>query len=165
MCLDLLFVEQNMDYIMSEKKEIISSEHEIRVNKIKEMQEHGIQPWPSYKKVTSTCQQAKDSFVEENTEVFEIAGRLMTKREHGKTVFANIQDRSGSIQIYIKKDALEENAFENFKKFFDAGDIVWAKGTIFKTRMGEVTLKVQEVSLLSKCLYPLPEKYHGLTDT
>jgi lysyl-tRNA synthetase, class II len=153
---------------MSTEKEIKvegRSEHEIRVEKVQEMQEHGMQPWPSFKKITATCKQAKDSFVEESTEVFAIAGRLMTKREHGKSIFANIQDLSESIQIYIKKDALEENAFENFKKFFDVGDIVWAKGTVFKTRMGEVTLKVQEVSLLSKCLHPLPEKYHGLTDT
>jgi lysyl-tRNA synthetase, class II len=149
-----------------QREEQISSEHEVRLAKIEEMKEHGMVPWPSFKPVSSTCSEAKESFVEEEecSDKIQIAGRLMSKREHGKTIFCNIQDRSGTLQIYIRKDALDEKIFENFKHFFDLGDIVWFDGTIFKTRMGEVTLKATDVSLLSKSLHPLPEKYHGLSD-
>lgn len=151
-------------------QESVSGEHEIRVAKLKEMEVAGIKPWPEFKPVTITCKQAVSEFEEsgdnevDNKKEYQLAGRLMSRREHGKTIFANIQDRSGSIQVYIRKDAIGEKNFDNFKKFFDVGDIIWVKGTIFKTRMGEVTTKVQELELLSKCLYPLPEKYHGLVD-
>jgi len=149
---------------MAEKD--ISREYEVRVEKVKEMEAACLKPWPSFKPVTATCQQAVESFVdgEENEKPFELAGRMMARREHGKTIFANIQDRSGSIQVYIKKDNVGDKTFEQFTKFFDVGDIIWVKGPIFKTKLGEITIKANELSLLSKCLRPLPEKFHGLVD-
>ncbi|MFC1894770.1 lysine--tRNA ligase [Candidatus Dependentiae bacterium] len=142
------------------------TEHEIRVQKVQKMIKEGKSPWPYYKKVDSTCKNAISDFEKElsDTKEYCLAGRLMSRREHGKTVFGNIMDRSGNIQIYVRKDALDKNDFELFKNMIDVGDIVWVKGTVFKTRMGEVTLKVESISLLSKCLHPLPEKYHGLVD-
>lgn len=145
------------------------NEHEIRVAKVKKMQEEGISPWPCYKPVSATVAQGVAQFLETDDQAtqpeFELAGRLMTRRDHGKTFFCHIQDRSGSVQMYLKKDELGEQNFDHFKHHIDIGDIVWVKGYFFKTRMGEVTVHVKELTLLSKCLHPLPEKYHGLTDT
>ncbi|MCK4517394.1 lysine--tRNA ligase [Candidatus Babeliales bacterium] len=152
------------------KKEVterdLSAEHEIRVQKVEQLKAAGEQAWPEYKPVTATCQQALSEFVdgEESEKVYELAGRLTSRREHGKTIFGNISDRSGAIQLYIRKDNIGEELFEKFKKFFDVGDIVWVRGSLFKTRLGEVTVKVEQIELLSKCLHPLPEKYHGLVD-
>ena len=116
--------------------------------------------------MNSTCEKALSEFQEDSeiSKTYELGGRLVSRREHGKTIFGNISDRSGSIQLYIRKDNIGEEAFEKFKKFFDVGDIVWVKGALFKTRLGEVTVKVEEIELLSKCLHPLPEKFHGLVD-
>lgn len=155
----------------------LSHEHEVRVAKVKEMESAGVQPWPEFKPVTATCAQAREEYeksplvtnehgaqVHSLAKEFQLGGRLMARREHGKTVFGNIQDRSGSLQIYIKKDAIGDAVFEQLQKFFDVGDIVWVRGTLFTTKMGEVTVKVEEIVLLSKCLHALPEKYHGLVD-
>ncbi len=143
-----------------------SNEHEIRLAKVKKMQEEGINPWPSYKPVDVTTQQALEAFGKNpaSTDEHTLAGRLLIKRDHGKTFFGIIQDRAGRIQIYIKKDDLGDAAFEHFKKFIDIGDIVWVRGSLFVTKMGETTVKVSQIDLLSKCLHPLPEKFHGLTD-
>lgn len=142
------------------------NEHEMRIAKVKKMQEEGISPWPSYKPVCTTITQGVAQFLEtgDESKEYELAGRIMTKRDHGKTFFCHIQDRSGSVQIYIKKDEIGEQAFEHFKHHIDAGDTLWIKGFFFRTKMGEVTVHVKELTLLSKSLHPLPEKYHGLTD-
>jgi len=92
-----------------------------------------------------------------------VAGRVMLKRVMGKASFLTIQDLSGRIQLYVQKDAIGEAAYEDFKKW-DLGDIVGASGTLFKTKTGELTVQCGEIRLLSKCLRPLPEKFHGLTD-
>ena len=92
-----------------------------------------------------------------------VAGRVMLKRVMGKASFLTIQDLSGRIQLYVQKDAIGEAAYEDFKKW-DLGDIVGAVGTLFKTKTGELTVQCSEIRLLSKCLRPLPEKFHGLTD-
>ena len=92
-----------------------------------------------------------------------IAGRMMLKRVMGKAAFATLQDLSGRIQIYVQKDAVGEDTLNAFKHW-DIGDILGAVGTMFKTKTGELTVKVSELRLLSKCLRPLPEKFHGLTD-
>jgi lysyl-tRNA synthetase class 2 len=92
-----------------------------------------------------------------------VAGRVMLKRVMGKASFLTIQDLSGRIQLYVQKDAIGEAAYEDFKKW-DLGDIVGASGTLFKTKTGELTVQCSEIRLLSKCLRPLPEKFHGLTD-
>ena len=142
------------------------NEEQVRQAKVKKMMEEGINPWSYYKPVSATCAQVIHDFQKDisDSKQYTLAGRLMAKREHGKTVFGNIQDCSGSIQLYIKKDDVGEKDFDFFQKMIDVGDIVWVKGTVFKTKMGEITLKVEQISLLSKCLHPLPEKYHGLVD-
>jgi len=143
-----------------------SNEHEIRVAKAQAMLKEGSTPWAPFKPVTHTSQQALDEF-ESNPDqerVYELAGRLITMRDHGKTFFAKIQDRHGKIQLYLKKDIIGNEQFEYFKKEIDTGDIIWVKGPLFKTKTNEVTVKVQEFTLLSKCLHPLPEKWHGLVD-
>jgi len=146
-------------------EQISLDEHKIRLEKVKQMQEKGINPWPSFKPVTATCTQVLDEFKDDETEKeYKLAGRLITIRDHGKTFFAHLQDRSGKIQIYIRKDLLNEKDFEIFTNYIDVGDIIWVKGNSFRTKMGEVTLRVTQLILLSKCLYPLPEKYHGLVD-
>ena len=93
-----------------------------------------------------------------------VAGRMMTRRVMGKASFVHLQDMSGRIQIYVTRDAVGEKAYEEFKKW-DIGDILGAEGALFKTKTGELSVKVDEVRLLAKSLRPLPEKYHGLTDT
>jgi len=145
----------------------VGNEHEIRVEKVHELRKKGIEPWPASKEVTATCAQVHDEFKESadfKSPEYQVAGRLMTIREHGKTIFATIQDPTGQLQIYIRKDAIGDEAFDLVKKFIDTGDIVWCEGTSFKTKMGEITLKISHIVLLSKCLYPLPEKFHGLAD-
>jgi lysyl-tRNA synthetase, class II len=92
-----------------------------------------------------------------------VAGRLMSRREHGKTQFAHIQDETGKLQLYLRKDTLGEQAFANLG-LLDLGDFVGARGEMFRTKTGEVTVNVKELVLLTKSLHPLPEKFHGLTD-
>ena len=107
---------------------------------------------------------SKEELEEKAVEVV-VAGRMMTRRIMGKASFANLQDGSGQVQIYVQRDALPEGFYnEQFKKW-DIGDIVGARGTIFKTNKGELSVKVSSVELLVKSLRPLPEKFHGLTDT
>lgn len=143
-----------------------ATEHAVRLSKVHAMQAAGTEPWPEYKPVSITSAQALENFAktQDSSTAHSLAGRLMSLRDHGKTFFAHLQDRDGQIQLYIKKDALGEEVFENFKKYIDVGDIVFAQGTLFTTKKGEVTLDVSELTLLSKCLHPLPEKYHGLAD-
>jgi lysyl-tRNA synthetase class 2 len=153
------------DHIVQDGQ-IESNEHEIRLAKLQKMQEDGLKPWPAYKPVSHTSAQAIQAFQQDpnTTEKFSLAGRLLIKRDHGKSFFGVIQDRDGRIQIYIKKDEIGETAFEQCKKYIDIGDIIWVSGPIFITKTGERTIKVESLSLLSKCLHPLPEKFHGLTD-
>lgn len=147
----------------SDKQE--SLEYEQRVEKVKKLREMGIEPWPGYKEITATGKQVVSDFVEDGKErKYAVAGRVMTIRLHGKTAFAHIQDSSGRLQIYLKTDVVGEDNFKFFEQFIDIGDIIWCFGHSFKTKMGEITLSVEEFSLLSKCLHPLPEKFHGLTD-
>lgn len=144
---------------------LASNEHKLRIEKIERMRSLGIEPWPAGKEVDATAQQVMDEFDETvPSRVYHCAGRLMTFREHGKTAFAHIQDRTGRLQIYLRQDDIGQEAFDYIKQFVDIGDIIWVKGHSFKTKTGEITLKAQELVLLSKCLYPLPEKFHGLTD-
>jgi len=108
---------------------------------------------------------AKDAAEVETRNVrCKVAGRMMTRRVMGKASFVHLQDMSGRIQIYVTRDAVGEKAYEEFKKW-DIGDILGAEGALFKTKTGELSVKVDEVRLLAKSLRPLPEKYHGLTDT
>ena len=110
-----------------------------------------------------------NQFIKDNYEKFadqevSIAGRLMSKRVMGKASFGHVQDRDGSIQIYVSRDSLGEENYKKFKKL-DVGDLVGVRGVVFTTKMGEISVHAEEVTLLSKSLQILPEKYHGLTDT
>lgn len=141
-----------------------SEEHRVRVEKLQKLRDAGIDPWPNMQPTDATCVQVIDEYTEESEKRYKIAGRLMTIRMHGKTAFAHIQDRTGQLQIYIRKDKVGDKAFDIFEQLIDVGDSIWVEGIAFKTKMGEITLKVEKYILLSKCLYPLPEKFHGLQD-
>lgn len=141
------------------------SEHQLRIAKVEKLAAMGISAWPEGKPVNATCKQVHDEFKDEQpSRIYEVSGRILTMREHGKTMFATIQDRTDRLQIYLKKDDLGEQLFQFIVDFIDIGDVIWVKGTSFRTKTGEVTLKAEDLSLQSKCLYPLPEKFHGLAD-
>lgn len=141
-----------------------SAEHLIRVQKVKELEKQGLSAWPASQEVNATCAQVIEKFTESSASVYTVAGRVLTIREHGKSIFVTIQDESGKLQLYLKQDAVGVQAFDFFKHYIDAGDIIWCKGTAFTTKTGEITLKVDEFALQSKCLHPLPEKFHGIAD-
>ncbi|MGI9290638.1 MAG: OB-fold nucleic acid binding domain-containing protein, partial [Gammaproteobacteria bacterium] len=101
--------------------------------------------------------------LEEDAVEVQVGGRLMTKRVMGKASFATIQDRTGRIQLFLQRDSLPEGRYQSFKSW-DMGDIIWGKGQLFRTKTGELSVRVDEVELLTKSLQPLPEKYHGLSD-
>ncbi len=147
-------------------QETVSQEHDMRVAKVAKLREMGIEPWPAAKDVNATCTEVIQEFPEhQESREYTLAGRVIAKREHGKTCFATIQDPTGKLQLYLRQDVLDEKVYNLFEHFIDLGDIIWCKGTSFRTKMGEITLKVTEFTLLSKSLHPLPEKFHGLTDT
>lgn len=159
---------------MSEKNQeeqnlSLASESHIRREKVKELESMGVSPWPEYKPVDLTADKlseiAKGNGEKEDGKEFAFSGRVMARREHGKTCFLVFQDRTGSIQGYFKKDILGDESFAKLSKFVDTGDYVWIKGSLFLTKTGEPTIKASEWQLTSKCLNPLAEKYHGLTDT
>lgn len=141
-----------------------SQEHEVRLKKLAQLRELGYEPWPASEPINATCAQVGSEFVEGTEKNYQVAGRVMTRRDHGKTFFAHLQDRSGQLQLYIKQDIVGDKQFEIFKDLIDIGDIFWCSGVAFKTKTGEVTLRVQQFKLLSKCLHPLPEKFHGIAD-
>lgn len=140
------------------------NEHELRLETVKKLQEQGIDPWPAAPKVTATCQQVIAAFKPAQEKQYSVAGRLVTRRSHGKTVFAHIQDRSGRLQLYLKQDLVGDEQFAFFNHEISIGDIIFVQGTSFTTKTGEITLKVATFELLAKSLFPLPEKFHGLTD-
>jgi lysyl-tRNA synthetase class 2 len=141
-----------------------SQEHEIRLKKVEELRQKGIEPWPEKKEVSATAWHVVEDFQEEVEHSYSVAGRLIAIRGHGKTAFVKLQDRSGQLQLYFKQDILGDEQFDLFKSYIDLGDIIWVEGTSFRTKTGEITLKVKKFVLLSKCLHPLPEKFHGLAD-
>ena len=137
-----------------------SSEHEVRLGKVKKIIEEGNSPWPASRPVSHTALQAQA--VGATEEAVSLAGRVMTRRDHGKTFFCNLSDRTGTIQLYIKKDLLGDDNFESFKKSIDLGDIILIKGSLFITKTGELTVKVAELHLLSKCLTHFPKNSMAL---
>lgn len=141
------------------------NEYDVRVAKVHRLQQRGIQPWPAECVVTAHVAQICVDFSDEKESLeYQVAGRVMTIREHGKTIFATIQDESGKLQVYVKSDIISPERFAWFKEYIDSGDIVWFKGSAFRTKMGEITLKVIDCMILSKCLRPLPDKFHGIAD-
>lgn len=137
----------------------------IRREKLSELKARGIDPF-SITKYDRTNRSAEivGDFEGFEGRTVKVAGRLMSKRGMGKVMFSDLQDCDGKIQLFIKKDEVGEDKYAMIKKL-DIGDIVGAEGEVFKTKTGEISVKVKEVTLLAKSMLPLPEKYHGLTDT
>ena len=136
----------------------------VRREKLAELQANGKDPFQIMKyDVTHHSQEVKDKFEELEGKTVTLAGRMMSKRVMGKASFCNIQDREGNIQSYVARDSIGEEEYKAFKKM-DIGDIVGLKGEVFKTKTGEISIHAAEVTLLSKSLQILPEKFHGLTD-
>ena len=138
---------------------------QVRRDKLQELQEKGADPFAITK--YDVTQHSMD--IKENYDAFEgkevsIAGRMMFKRVMGKASFCNVRDLKGDIQVYVARDDLGEEAYKDFKKY-DVGDILGVKGFVFQTKTGEITVHAKELTLLSKSLQILPEKFHGLTDT
>ena len=147
------------------QEENLSQLTKVRRDKLKELQESGNDPFQITKyEVNNDSANIKANFdALEGSEV-SIAGRLMSKRGMGKVSFCDLQDKSGRIQLYARRDEMDEAEYNRFKKF-DIGDIVGVKGVVFRTQRGEMSVRVETVTLLSKSLLPLPEKFHGLTNT
>ena len=138
---------------------------QIRRDKLTELQEAGRDPFVITKyDVTHHSSDIRDNYDELEGKEVAIAGRMMSKRVMGKASFCNVQDLKGGIQCYVARDAIGEEPYKDFKKM-DIGDIIGLKGTVFKTKTGEISIHAFELVLLSKSLQILPEKYHGLTNT
>ena len=137
---------------------------QIRRDKLKALQDAGMNPFEITRyDVTHHAQEVKDNFDALEGQTVSLGGRLMSKRGMGKVSFCDLQDKSGRIQIYARRDEMDEEAYNRFKKF-DIGDIVGVRGEVFRTQKGEMSIRAHEITLLSKSLQPLPEKFHGLTD-
>lgn len=138
---------------------------QVRYDKLHELQANGKNPFEITKyDVTYHSTDIKDNFESLEGQEVTVAGRMMFKRVMGKASFCNVQDLKGRIQAYVARDEIGEESYADFKKY-DVGDILGIKGKVFKTQTGEISIHAQEVTLLSKSLQILPEKYHGLTDT
>ena len=137
---------------------------QIRRDKLAALQEAGMNPFEITRyDVTHHAQEVKDQFDQLEGQTVSLAGRLMSKRGMGKVSFCDLKDKSGRIQIYARKDEMDEEAYDRFRKY-DIGDIVGVKGDVFRTQKGEMSIRAHEITLLSKSHQPLPEKFHGLTD-
>ena len=141
-----------------------------RRQKLTDLKDENINPYPNDFRPDTLVDEIFDRFSDQDKEqltgvgeIFSLAGRLMTKRVMGKASFVHIADRKGKIQIYVKGDAVGTDQYDRFKKF-DIGDFIGVKGRVFKTKVGELSIEATEVSLVTKSLRPLPEKWHGLTD-
>ena len=162
--------EENNTKNNEQQEQDVNELIKIRIAKLKELQEKGKDPFQIVKfDNKDNSKDIKEKFVDpvegEEAEPMHvsIAGRLMAKRGHGKASFCDLQDMYGRIQIYVKLDEVGDEAYEEFKKY-DIGDIIGITGNVFKTHMGEISIKVKTIELLSKSLRPLPEKFHGLKD-
>lgn len=152
--------EMNLQELESQ----FSEQEALRREKLVKLQEEGKDPFDVYKvERTHSSKQVKDNFEELEGKEVTVAGRIMSKRGQGKVVFSDIYDRDGKIQLFIKIDEVGEEALKQYKTN-DLGDWVAATGEVFKTKTGEVSVKVKTVELISKSLKPLPEKWHGLKD-
>ncbi|AJI25105.1 lysine--tRNA ligase [Priestia megaterium] len=142
----------------------------VRREKMSNLRDQGIDPFGQRFERTHTSQQLISEYdeltkeqLEENEVPVSLAGRIMTKRGKGKAGFAHVQDLTGQIQLYVRKDAIGEEQYEIFSSV-DIGDLVGVEGVLFKTKVGELSIKVKDFTLLTKALRPLPDKYHGLKD-
>ena len=157
--------QQNKGQGKAEKVQDLNQLRKVRREKLAELVEAGMNPY----EIVTYDQDTHSKEIKENYDTFEgktvsIAGRMMLKRVMGKASFADLQDRDGNIQIYVARDDLGEESYKRFKRM-DVGDIIGVKGIVFTTKMGEISVHAKELTLLSKSLQILPEKFHGLTDT
>jgi len=155
---------------MTEKKEDQNKLVEERRNKLLSMREEGFN-YPISIEIDATVKDLFETYGESTREevsdankTVKIAGRMMAKRIMGKSSFSKVVDSSGSIQLFLNSKNLDEKTYNNFKTY-DVGDIIWVEGVLFRTKTDELTVNVEKIEVLSKSLRPLPEKYHGLTDT
>jgi lysyl-tRNA synthetase class 2 len=155
---------------MTEKKEDQNKLVEERRNKLLSLREEGFN-YPISIEIDATVKDLFETYGESTREevsdankTVKIAGRMMAKRIMGKSSFSKVVDSSGSIQLFLNSKNLDEKTYNNFKKY-DVGDIIWVEGILFRTKTDELTINVGKIEVLSKSLRPLPEKYHGLTDT
>ncbi|MBC7250677.1 MAG: lysine--tRNA ligase [Anaerolineae bacterium] len=138
-----------------------------RLTKLERIRQRGIDPYPPRVRRTHANQEAIAAFEqagEDDELTVSVVGRLMSMRVMGRSTFAHIADGSGRLQIYLRRDDLGEEDYEFFKRDFDLGDIIGVTGPLFRTRTGEITVRVQSFEMLAKSLHPLPEKWHGLKD-
>ncbi len=134
-----------------------------RRDKLAAISAKGIEPFGRHYEATHHAQEVLDGFAELEGKPVKVAGRIMAIRGHGKAGFANIRDMSGQIQLYLRQDVLGDEAYDIVHQF-DLGDIIGAEGEVFRTRTGEISIKVSQFQFLTKALRPLPEKWHGLKD-
>ena len=158
-------MQENNELTAAQEEELLAEQALIRREKLKKLTEEGKNPFLKTSfSVTARSEEIKSSFdTLEGKEVC-IAGRLMSRRVMGKASFSHIQDNDGLLQIYVRRDDVGEEDYAAYKKDYDLGDIVGIKGYVFKTQTGEVSVHCTHIEMLSKCLRPLPEKQHGLTN-
>ena len=156
--------EKNKKDQTGEQEQDLSQILQVRRDKLAALQAAGKDPFQQTKfTVSAHAQEIKDHFEEMEGQPVTIAGRLMSKRGMGKVSFCDLQDKSGRIQLYARKDEMDEADYNEFKKY-DIGDLVGVEGEVFRTQRGEMSVRCKQVTLLSKSLRPLPEKFHGLQD-
>ena len=142
----------------------LNQQRKVRREKLAALQEAGQDPFQQTRfDWDATSQQIKDNFDAMEGKPVKVAGRLMSKRGMGKVSFCDLQDRDGRIQLYARQDEMDEAVYKAFKKY-DIGDIVGVDGEVFRTQRGEMSVRAKNITLLSKSLLPLPEKFHGLQD-
>ena len=142
----------------------LNQQRKVRREKLAALQEAGQDPFQQTRfDWDATSQQIKDNFDALEGQAVKVAGRLMSKRGMGKVSFCDLQDRDGRIQLYARQDEMDEEVYKKFKKY-DIGDIVGVDGEVFRTQRGEMSVRAKNITLLSKSLLPLPEKFHGLQD-
>ncbi len=157
--------EKNVNVPQQEAQQDVNELRQVRVDKLEALQADGRDPFV----ITKYDQTHHSTVIKENFEELEgktvrVAGRMMSKRIMGKASFCNIQDLKGNIQSYVARDSLGEDEYKDFKKL-DIGDIIGIEGSVFKTKTGETSIHAEKITLLTKSLLPLPEKFHGLTNT
>ena len=146
-------------------EQAVSEQNRIRLEKLQQLSEAGRNPYELVRyDRTHLSGEILSNYESLEGQTVSIAGRMMSRRIMGKASFAHLLDRDGEIQIYVRRDDVGEDAYKDFKND-DLGDVLGVRGVVFKTKSGEISIHAQEVTLLTKCLHPLPEKFHGLKDT
>ena len=157
--------EKNVNAPQQEAQQDVNELRQIRVDKLEALQAEGRDPFVITKyDQTHHSMSIKDNFEELEGKTVRVAGRMMSKRIMGKASFCNIKDLEGNIQSYVARDSIGEEEYKDFKKL-DIGDIIGIEGSVFKTKTGEISIHAEKITLLTKSLLPLPDKFHGLTNT